>query len=88
MYTILIKLSNVTFQDGDVGYFSYKDINRTSVSVILAKPLEDLVDSDSPQNVLKFRLVCDYKDDEDTVCLFLHIINKIILTYFYETGNH
>jgi len=37
------------------------------VSVIIAQSLEDLVDSDSPQNILKFRLVCDYSDGEDTV---------------------
>lgn len=37
------------------------------MSVLLAQSLEDLVDSESPQNVLKFRLVCDYSDGEDTV---------------------
>lgn len=33
----------------------------------LAKSLEDLVDSPNPQNVLKFRLVCEYEDSGDTV---------------------
>jgi hypothetical protein len=42
-------------------------VNSQVVSVILARSLEELVDSDNPQNVLKFRLVCDYSDHEDTV---------------------
>jgi hypothetical protein len=54
-------------QEDDVNYFTYRDVNSHVVSVILAQSLEELVDSDSPQNVLKFRLVCDYSDGEDTV---------------------
>jgi hypothetical protein len=50
-----------------VNYFTYQDVNSEFVSVILAQSLEDLVDSESPQNVLKFRLVCDYSDGDDTV---------------------
>ena len=46
-------------------------MNNELVSVILAKSLEDLVDTESPQNVLKFRLVCDYNDGEDTVSMIL-----------------
>lgn len=49
-------------QDEDARYFAYKDINSTHVSVILAQSLEDLVDSDVPRNLLKFRFVCDYSD--------------------------
>jgi hypothetical protein len=51
----------------DVSYFTYQDVSSEVVSVILAQSLEDLVDSESPQNVLKFRLVCDYNDGEDKV---------------------
>jgi hypothetical protein len=51
----------------DVSYFTYQDVDSQVVSVLLAQSLEDLVDSESPQNVLKFRLVCDYSDGEDTV---------------------
>ncbi|KAK0161476.1 hypothetical protein PV327_009943 [Microctonus hyperodae] len=49
-------------KDEDARYFAYKDINATHVSVILAQSLEDLVDSDVPRNLLKFRFVCDYSD--------------------------
>lgn len=51
----------------DVSYFTYLDVDSQVVSVLLAQSLENLVDSESPQNVLKFRLVCDYSDGEDTV---------------------
>jgi hypothetical protein len=51
----------------DIRYFTYLDLDSQVVSVLLAESLEDLVDSESPQNVLKFRLVCDYSDGEDTV---------------------
>jgi hypothetical protein len=55
----------------DIEYFTYQNVNNELVSVILAKSLEDLVDTESPQNVLKFRLVCDYNDGEDTVSMIL-----------------
>ncbi|XP_017781597.1 PREDICTED: cadherin-89D, partial [Nicrophorus vespilloides] len=57
----------------DVHYFTYKDLNRTTVSLLLARPLEDLVDTDNPQNVLKFRLMCDYDDDEDVISSSLSV---------------
>lgn len=63
------------FQDEDVHYFTYRDINRTTVSLLLAKSLEDLVDNDSPRNVLKFKVSCDYDDGEDTVS------KKIIINF-------
>lgn len=52
-------------------YFAYRDLNRTTVSLVLAKSLEDLVDNELPQNVLKFRFVCDYNDGEDTVSIHM-----------------
>ncbi|XP_021940674.1 cadherin-89D isoform X3 [Zootermopsis nevadensis] len=57
----------------DVEYFTYRDVNSQVVSVILAQSLEELVDSESPQNVLKFRLVCDYSDGEDTISSYLSV---------------
>ncbi|KAL1491992.1 hypothetical protein ABEB36_012502 [Hypothenemus hampei] len=57
----------------DVTYFTYRDVNRTTVSVLLAKSLEDLVDTNTPRNVLKFKLSCDYHDGEDTITSSLSI---------------
>ncbi|XP_063981837.1 cadherin-89D isoform X2 [Diachasmimorpha longicaudata] len=49
-------------KEEDARYFTYKDLNSTHISVILAQSLEDLVDSETPRNLLKFRFVCDYSD--------------------------
>lgn len=57
------------FQSEDVNYFTYRDVNRTTVALVLARSLDDLVDTESPQNVLKFKLMCEYHDGEDTVRL-------------------
>ncbi|XP_068082261.1 cadherin-89D [Anabrus simplex] len=57
----------------DAQYFSHQEINSEVVSVTLAKSLEDLVDSENPHNVLKFRLVCDYDDGEDTISSYLSV---------------
>ncbi|XP_050312281.1 cadherin-89D isoform X2 [Anthonomus grandis grandis] len=57
----------------DVSYFTYRDLNRTTVSLLLAKSLEDLVDSTSPRNVLKFKLSCDFNDGEDTITSSLSV---------------
>lgn len=46
-------------QEEDTGFFAYKETNRTHVSLILAQSLEDLVDAESPRNLLKFRVTCD-----------------------------
>lgn len=56
-----------SIQDEDVHYFTYRDLNRTTVSLLLARSLEDLVDADNPRNVLKFKVSCDHDDGEDIV---------------------
>ena len=58
---------HVSLQEEDAHYFTYRDLNRTTVSLVLARSLEDLVDSPNPQNVLKFKVVCDYDYEEDVV---------------------
>ncbi|XP_008554394.1 cadherin-89D isoform X3 [Microplitis demolitor] len=54
-------------KDEDARYFAYKDINATHISVILAQSLEELVDSEIPRNLLKFRFVCDYSDGANSL---------------------
>jgi len=46
------------FQEEDAHYFKVASVNGSWVRVALAKSLEELVDSDIPQSVLKFRLAC------------------------------
>ncbi|XP_045465404.1 cadherin-89D [Harmonia axyridis] len=57
----------------DVQYFTYTDVNRTTISLLLAKTLEDLVDTDHPRNVLKFKISCDYSDGEDVITSSLSV---------------
>lgn len=65
----ITRLAHV-LQAEDVDYFKFRAVNRSVVSVRLAKSLENLVDGASPQSVLKFRMVCDYDDGDDTVSTF------------------
>ncbi|XP_014239374.1 cadherin-89D [Cimex lectularius] len=58
-------------QKEDAHFFKFKAVNRTHISLRLAQSLENLVDNPVPQNVLKFRLVCDYQDGEDTINSYL-----------------
>ncbi|XP_065157447.1 cadherin-89D isoform X2 [Atheta coriaria] len=60
-------------KDEDVGYFAFREINQTTVSLRLARSLEELVDTDNPQNVLKFRLACEFNDGEDVISSSLSI---------------
>ncbi|XP_065213230.1 cadherin-89D isoform X2 [Planococcus citri] len=57
----------------DVEYFKFRAVNRSVVSVRLSKPLDTLVDGPNPQSVLKFRMVCDYDDGDDTISSYLSV---------------
>ncbi|CAH0381923.1 unnamed protein product [Bemisia tabaci] len=57
----------------DVDFFKYRTVNKTTISIRLVKSLEDLVDSATPQNVLKFRMVCEYDDGSDTISSYLSV---------------
>lgn len=54
-------------REEDAHLFTYRDVNRTHVSIVLAQSVDDLVDSDTPQNVVKFRLGCDFDTGDDLV---------------------
>lgn len=51
----------------DASYFGFRDLNETTIGIFLQRPLDDLVDNDNPQNVLKFRMTCDYNAGVDKV---------------------
>lgn len=42
----------------DFKYFKVKELNMTTIQVVLTKTLDDLVDRDVPQNLLKFKIEC------------------------------
>ncbi|CAH0583302.1 unnamed protein product [Chrysodeixis includens] len=60
-------------REEDAHLFTYRDVNRTHVSVVLAQSVDSLVDSDSPQNVVKFRLGCDFDSGDDLISAYLSV---------------
>ncbi|KAM3959946.1 LOW QUALITY PROTEIN: cadherin 89D [Aphomia sociella] len=60
-------------KEDDAHYFTYRDVNRTHVSVVLAQSLNSMVDSDTPQNVMKFRLGCDFDSGDDLISAYLSV---------------
>lgn len=39
-------------------FFKLREVNDTNIQVLLDKSIDDLVDRDVPQNVLKFKIEC------------------------------
>ncbi|XP_049870904.1 cadherin-89D [Pectinophora gossypiella] len=60
-------------REEDAQLFTYRDVNRTHVSIVLAQSLDQLVDSDTPQNVVKFRLGCDFDTGDDLISAYLSV---------------
>ncbi|KAM0727270.1 Cadherin-89D [Formica fusca] len=60
-------------KEEDAGFFAYKETNETHVSLILAQSLEDLVDAESPRNLLKFRVSCDSGTGDSSVSSHLSV---------------
>ncbi|RVE54564.1 hypothetical protein evm_000685 [Chilo suppressalis] len=60
-------------KEEDAHLFTYRDLNRTHVSVVLAQTVDSLVDSDTPQNVVKFRLGCDFDSGDDLISAYLSV---------------
>lgn len=53
-------------RSSDHSYFKLRDVNSTTIQVLLDKSLEDLVDRDTPQNLLKFKILCSSSSSEVT----------------------
>ncbi|XP_028176911.1 cadherin-89D [Ostrinia furnacalis] len=60
-------------REEDAHLFTYRDVNRTHVAVVLAQSVDALVDSDTPQNVVKFRLGCDFDTGDDLISAYLSV---------------
>lgn len=71
--TIFIKGTNENVDD--VRYFKLKTFNETNIQVLLDKSIDDLVDRDVPQNVLKFKIQCMSKSGrvEETSYLTVNV---------------
>lgn len=48
----------------DYRFFKLKEVNETYVQVLLDKTLNDLVDRDVPQNLLKFKIECSSREGQ------------------------
>lgn len=46
-------------QSKDTNYFKIRELNSTNFQIILENSLDDLVDRDIPQNLLKFKIQCN-----------------------------
>lgn len=73
---------------GDQNYFRLRETNSTTIQVLLEKSLEDLVDRDTPQNLLKFKIHCSSANsrNEDqssfmTVTVYIEDINDHFPTF-------
>jgi len=62
-------------QYDDVAYFKFRTINRTTISLRLARSLDDLVDRPNPIELLKVKLVCGVED----VSVIMHYVICILL---------
>jgi len=54
-------------QYDDVAFFKFRTINRTTISLRLARSLDDLVDRQSPIELLKVKLVCGVDEVSVTI---------------------
>lgn len=59
----------------DKRYFKLKEYNNTHIQVLLDKSIDELVDRDVPQNVLKFKIECTSKAgrNEETSYLTVNV---------------
>ncbi|XP_066581389.1 cadherin-89D [Prorops nasuta] len=69
-------------KEEDTRFFAYKEVNRTHVSIILSQSLDDLVDAETPRNLLKFRIVCDFSDGIDNI-----VSSHLSVTVYVEDIN-
>lgn len=46
-------------RSSDDKYFRIREINSSTIAIDLARSLDELVDNDTPQNILKFKIQCN-----------------------------
>jgi len=68
-----------------VAYFKFRTINRTTISLRLARSLDDLVDRPNPIELLKVKLVCGVEDVSVIIILSFIVIRRILFLRFMKT---
>lgn len=77
-----IKIKGVD-RSSDYKFFKLLEINNTFVQVLLDKTLDDLVDRDVPQNLLKFKIECSSRDGRNEEASSL-----VITVYIEDINDH
>lgn len=69
-------------RSGDQSYFRLREVDSSTIQVLLDKSLEDLVDRDTPQNLLKFKIMCSSANSRNeeqvsfmTITVYIEDIN-------------
>lgn len=66
----------------DHTFFQIKEVNDTTIQILLNKTLDDLVDRDTPHNLLKFKIHCSsINGRNEEVCYITHQIPHHILPF-------
>lgn len=83
-----IKIKGID-RSSDYKFFKLLEINNTFVQVLLDKSLEDLVDRDVPQNLLKFKIECSSRDgrNEEASSLAITVYIEDINDHFPKFKN-
>lgn len=70
-----------TERSSDKKYFKLREVNDTNIQVLLDKSIDDLVDRDVPQNVLKFKIECSNRKSRQDEVIGINIIFKFKLKF-------
>lgn len=54
-----IELRGIDRSSKDDRYFRVREVNSTRIQIVLRESLDDLVDNDTPHNILKFKIQCN-----------------------------
>lgn len=68
-----------------MAYFKFRTINRTTISLRLARSLDDLVDRPNPIELLKVKLVCGVENVSVITIFSLIVIHGTLFLRFMKT---
>lgn len=54
-----VELRGIERSSKDDKYFRIREVNSSRIQIVLKESLDDLVDSDTPHNILKFKIQCN-----------------------------
>lgn len=54
-----VELRGIDRSSKDDRYFRIREVNSTRIQIVLRESLDELVDNDTPHNILKFKIQCN-----------------------------